>query len=61
MGEASRTVAHHLFYSLTTARQVPVGTPVREFDGYSVSFDGGALAVGTTKDAAPGAKLTRMC
>jgi hypothetical protein len=33
----------------------------RTFGAYFVSFDGKALGVGETIDAAPGVKLTRRC
>lgn len=35
------------------------GTPARDFGAYSVTFDGQALTVGETVDAAPGVRLTR--
>lgn len=52
--------AHSLFDRLTVE---PSGTagPARAFGAYSVAFDGAALAVGATVQAAPGVTLMRRC
>jgi CRISPR-associated protein Csd2 len=53
--------AHMLFDRLTVNRSGDAGTPARDFGAYSATFDGKALAVGESIEAAPGVKLTRRC
>jgi CRISPR-associated protein Csd2 len=50
-----------LFDRLTVGRNGDANTPARDFGAYSVSFDGKALGLGETIEAAPGVKLTRRC
>ncbi len=52
--------AHALFDRLGVA-PVSEGTPARSFGAYSVQFDGAALAVGESIQAAQGVTLTRRC
>ncbi len=59
--ELGNAHAHMLFDRLTVGRNGDPNTPARDFGAYSVSFDGKALGVGETIEAAPGVKLTRRC
>jgi CRISPR-associated protein Csd2 len=59
--ELGNAHAHMLFDRLTVGRKGDANTPARDFGAYSVSFDGKALDVGETIQAAPGVKLTRRC
>jgi CRISPR-associated protein Csd2 len=59
--ELGNAHAHMLFDRLTVGRNGDANTPARDFGAYSVSFDGKALSVGETIEAAPGVKLTRRC
>jgi CRISPR-associated protein Csd2 len=59
--ELGNAHSHMLFDRLTVSRSGDQNTPARDFGAYSVSFDGKALSVGQTIDAAPGVKLTRRC
>jgi CRISPR-associated protein Csd2 len=59
--ELGNAHAHALFDRLTVARTGDAGTPARDFAAYSVAFDGQALAVGESVQAAPGVTLTRRC
>ncbi len=56
--ELGNAPAHALFDRLVVTPTAP-GTPARDFGAYSVTFDGQALTVGETVDAAPGVRLTR--
>jgi CRISPR-associated protein Csd2 len=58
--ELGNAHAHSLFDRLKVAPTEP-GTPARDFGAYAVTFDGQALAIGDTLQAAPGVKLTRRC
>jgi len=59
--ELGNAHAHALFDRLTVARGGDAAAPAREFAAYSVAFDGKALAVGESLQAAPGVTLTRRC
>jgi CRISPR-associated protein Csd2 len=59
--ELGNVHAHSLFERLIAGRAGDSGAPARDFGAYSVTFDGKALAIGETIDAAPGVKLTRRC
>jgi CRISPR-associated protein Csd2 len=59
--ELGNAHAHALFDRLTVARSADASAPAREFAAYSVAFDGKALAVGESLQAAPGVTLTRRC
>ncbi len=59
--ELGNAHSHMLFDRLTVARQGDANAPAREFGAYSVSFDNKALAVGESKEAAPGVTLIRRC
>jgi CRISPR-associated protein Csd2 len=59
--ELGNAHAHMLFDRLAVGRNGDANTPARDFGAYSVSFDGKALGVGETIEAAPGVKLTRRC
>ena len=56
--ELGNAPAHALFDRLVVTPTAP-GTPARDFGAYSVTFDGQALTVGETVDAAHGVRLTR--
>ncbi len=56
--ELGNAPAHALFDRLVVAPTAP-GTPARDFSAYTVTFDGQALEVGATVEAAPGVRLTR--
>ena len=56
--ELGNAPAHALFDRLVGAPTAP-GTPARDFSAYTVTFDGQALEVGATVEAAPGVRLTR--
>lgn len=60
-GELGNAHSHSLFDCLVVGRQGDADAPARDFGAYSVSFDGKALSVGETVEAAPGVKLTRRC
>jgi CRISPR-associated protein Csd2 len=60
-GELGNAHSHSLFDRLVVARQGDAGAPARDFDAYSVSFDGKALGVGESIEATAGVKLTRRC
>jgi len=53
--------AHALFDRVLVAPTRGAATPAREFGAYSITFDGKALSVGQTLEAAPGVKLYRRC
>ena len=55
------THAHMLSDRLTVGRQGDNAAPARDFGAYSVAFDGRALAVGESLEAAPGVTLHRRC
>lgn len=55
---AARCLFEVLFDRLVVAPTAP-GTPARDFSAYTVTFDGQALEVGATVEAAPGVRLTR--
>lgn len=59
--ELGNAHAHALFDRLTVARSGDAADPAREFAAYSVAFDGRALAVGESLQAAPGVMLTWRC
>lgn len=59
--ELGNAHAHALFDRLMVARSCDAAAPAREFAAYSVLFDGKALAVGESLQAAPGVTLTRRC
>ena len=59
-GKLGNAHAHALFDRLGVAA-VSGGVPARSFGAYSVQFDGAALAVGESIQAAPGVTLTRRC
>ena len=56
--ELGNAPAHALFDRRVVAPTAP-GTPARDFSAYTVTFDGQALEVGATVEAAPGVRLTR--
>lgn len=60
-GELGNAHSHTLFDRLAIARQGDGDAPARDFGAYSVSFNGKALSVGETIEAAPGVRLTRRC
>jgi CRISPR-associated protein Csd2 len=60
-GELGNAHSHVLFDRLSVGRHGDADAAARDFGAYSVSFDGKALAVGETIDAAPGVKLIRRC
>ena len=60
-GELGNAHAHALFDRLGVARNSDASTPARDFAAYSAAFDGQALAVGQSIQAAPGVTLTRRC
>jgi CRISPR-associated protein Csd2 len=60
--ELGNAHAHALFDRLTIARRDDATTPARDFSvAYAVTFDGRAVAVGESLQAAPGVTLTRRC
>jgi CRISPR-associated protein Csd2 len=59
--ELGNAHSHTLFDRLAISRQGDANAPARDFGAYSVSFDGKALSIGETIEAAPGVKLTRRC
>ncbi len=59
--ELGNAHAHALFDRITVARTGEGAAPPRAFAAYSTLFDGQALAVGQTLQAAPGVSLTRRC
>ena len=59
--ELGNAHAHALFDRLGVARNSDASTPARDFAAYSAAFDGQALAVGQSIQAAPGVTLTRRC
>jgi len=62
--ELSNAHAHALFDRLGVTRSngnSDASTPARDFAAYSAAFDGQALAVGQSIQAAPGVTLTRRC
>lgn len=59
--ELGNAHAHSLFDRLTVGCNGDTNTPARDFGAYAVAFDGKALGVGETIEAAPGVKLTRRC
>jgi CRISPR-associated protein Csd2 len=58
--ELGNAPAHALFDRLKV-KQVEEGAVTRSFDGYQVTFDGEALALGQQLAAAPGVTLQRLC
>jgi CRISPR-associated protein Csd2 len=58
--ELGNAPAHALFDRLKV-KQVEEGAVTRSFDGYQVTFDGEALALGQQVAAAPGVSLQRLC
>ncbi len=58
--ELGNAPAHGLFDRLKV-KQVEEGAVTRSFDGYQVTFDGQALALGQQVAAAPGVSLQRLC
>jgi CRISPR-associated protein Csd2 len=60
-GELGNAHSHTLFDRLAISRKGDANAPARDFGAYSVSFDGKALGIGETIEAAPGVKLTRRC
>jgi len=58
--ELGNAHAHNLFDKLAIVAN-DSSVPARDFSAYSVSFDGTALAVGASVQAAPGVTLTRRC
>lgn len=59
--ELGNAHAHDLFDRLVVARAGEGSAPARDFAAYSVTFDGRALQVGESLEAAPGVTLTRRC
>lgn len=59
--ELGNAHAHALFDRLAVQRTGGAAAPAREFNAYSVTYDGQALAVGQRIQAAPGVSLTRRC
>lgn len=59
--ELGNAHSHTLFDRLTVGRTGDDAAPARDFGAYSVAFDGQALAVDATIEAAPGVKLHRRC
>jgi CRISPR-associated protein Csd2 len=60
-GELGNAHSHTLFDRLAINHKGDANAPARDFGAYSVSFDGKALGLGETIEAAPGVKLTRRC
>ena len=62
-GALGNAPAHALFDRLKIDPPQPVdgAPPIRDFSSYAVTFDGRALAVGESLQAAPGVTLTRRC
>lgn len=58
--ELGNAHAHALFDKLTVRNKEPA-SPARGFEAYEVLFDGQALAVGETREAAPGVTVVRRC
>ncbi len=58
--ELGNAHAHVLFDRLTIVRDPATDTP-RDFNAYSVTFDGAPVAVGQSLSAAPGVTLIRRC
>ena len=58
--ELGNAHAHALFDRLTVTAADPA-SPARDFAAYSVLFDGIAVEVGQSLEAAPGVTLTRRC
>ena len=58
--ELGNAPAHALFDRLKVAPKAE-GEVARNFDAYSVAFDGQSLAVGQSVQPAPGVTLTRRC
>ena len=58
--ELGNAPAHGLFDRLKV-KTTDDGAVVRSFDGYQVTFDGQALALGQQVVAAPGVSLQRLC
>ena len=58
--ELGNAPAHALFDRLQVTPKEP-GAVARNFDAYSVAFDGQSLAVGQSLQPAPGVTLTRRC
>ncbi len=59
--ELGNAHAHALFDRLAVGRNGDAAAPARDFGAYSVTFDGRALAVGESAQAAPGVTVTRRC
>ncbi len=59
--ELGNAHAHMLFDRLSVGRIGDANKPARDFGAYSVSFDGKALGVDESIQAAPGVTLTRRC
>jgi CRISPR-associated protein Csd2 len=60
--ELGNAHAHALFDRLSVARRDDATTPARDFNAaYTVTFDGRAVAVDESLQAAPGVTLTRRC
>jgi CRISPR-associated protein Csd2 len=60
-GELGNAHSHVLFDRLAVGRGGDADAPARDFGACSVAFDGKALGVGETIEAAPGVKLHRRC
>jgi CRISPR-associated protein Csd2 len=60
-GELGNAHSHVLFDRLAVDRSGDADAPARDFGAYSVSFDGKALGVSESIEAAPGVKLIRRC
>jgi CRISPR-associated protein Csd2 len=60
-GELGNAHAHALFDRLAVTRAGDASPPARDFGAYSVTFDGHALAIGESIEAAQGVTLTRRC
>ena len=58
--ELGNAHAHALFDRLTVKANDPT-TPARAFGAYSVAFDGAALEIGQSIQAAPSVTLIRRC
>lgn len=58
--ELGNAHAHALFDRLVVKRSPEVEVP-RDFGAYSVLFDGQPVAVGESRQAAPGVTLMRRC
>jgi CRISPR-associated protein Csd2 len=58
--ELGNAHAHSLFERLKVTPK-EAGALARDFGAYSVKFDGEALAVGASMEAAPGVTVTRRC